>query len=117
MKKNEIAITETKNGDVVILTIVGKILLGEGDVQLNNTIMELINRNELKILLNLALVPYLDSGGFGEISRSWTRVKREGGELKLCGVTPRVRDVLAVTKLAYIFDIFDNQDDAVANFS
>ncbi len=116
MSKEGITITETKNGDVVILAIAGKILLGEGDVRLNKKIAELISRNELKILLNLELVPYMDSGGFGELAHSHTLLKREGGELKLSGVTPRVRDVLFVTKLATLFDIFDTENDAVASF-
>ncbi len=60
-------ITERKSGDVTILDVEGKILLGEGDVQLKRKIDELIEKKETKILLNLANVPYMDSGGLGEV--------------------------------------------------
>lgn len=110
-------ITETKNGDVVVLTFKGKILLGEGDVQLNKKIAELIGRKEVKILLNLEEVPYMDSGGLGEISRSHTTVRREGGVVKLCSVTATVMDLMVTTKLYQYFDIFDNESEAVASFS
>ncbi len=110
-------ITERKNGDVTVLDIEGKILLGEGDVQLNKKIADLIGRKESKILLNLSQVPYMDSGGLGEIVRSFTTVKREGGELKLVGVTARIKDLMTITKLHTVFDIFDTEAEGVASFS
>jgi len=110
-------ITERKNGDVTILDVEGKILLGEGDVQLKRKIDELISRKELKLLLNLATVPYMDSGGLGEIVRSYTTVKREGGELKLLGVTKRINDLLTITKLVTVFDIYDTEDEGVKSFA
>ncbi len=110
-------ITERKNGDVTILDVEGKILLGEGDVQLNKKISDLISRKETRILLNLTNVPYMDSGGLGEVVRSYTTVKREGGELKLAGVTSRIKDLMTITKLHTIFDIFDSEDEAVASFA
>lgn len=110
-------ITERKNGDVTILDVDGKILLGEGDVQLKRKIDELIERKEQKLLLNLANVPYMDSGGLGEIVRSYTTVKRAGGELKLLGVTKRINDLLTITKLVTVFEIFDNEDEAVKSFA
>lgn len=110
-------ITERKNGDVTILDVEGKILLGEGDVQLNKKISDLISRKETRILLNLTNVPYMDSGGLGEVVRSYTTVKREGGELKLAGVTSRIKDLMTITKLHTVFDIFDSEDEAVASFA
>lgn len=110
-------ITERKNGDVTVLDIEGKILLGEGDVQLNKKIADLIGRKESKILLNLSQVPYMDSGGLGEVVRSFTTVKREGGELKLVGVTARIKDLMTITKLHTVFDIFDTEAEGVASFS
>jgi anti-sigma B factor antagonist len=110
-------ITERKNGDVTVLDIEGKILLGEGDVQLNKKIADLIGRKESKILLNLSQVPYMDSGGLGEVVRSFTTVKREGGELKLVGVTARIKDLMTITKLHTVFDIYDTEAEGVASFS
>jgi anti-sigma B factor antagonist len=110
-------ITERKSGDVTILDVEGKILLGEGDVQLKRKIDELIERKEIKLLLNLANVPYMDSGGLGEIVRSYTTVKRAGGELKLLNATKRISDLLTITKLITVFEIYEEEAEAVKSFS
>jgi anti-sigma B factor antagonist len=110
-------ITERKSGDVIILDVEGKILLGEGDVQLKRKIDELIERNETKLLLNLANVPYMDSGGLGEIVRSYTTVKRAGGDLKLLNATKRISDLLTITKLITVFEIHEDEAAAVKSYA
>ncbi|HZN10185.1 MAG TPA: STAS domain-containing protein [Blastocatellia bacterium] len=110
-------INERKSGDVTILDVEGKILLGEGDVQLKRKIDELIERKETKLVLNLASVPYMDSGGLGEIVRSYTTVKRAGGELKLLNATKRISDLLTITKLITVFEVFEGEADAVQSFA
>ncbi len=110
-------INERKSGDVTILDVEGKILLGEGDVQLKRKIDELIERKENKLLLNLANVPYMDSGGLGEIVRSYTTVKRAGGELKLLNATKRISDLLTITKLITVFEIFESEAEGVKSFA
>ena len=109
-------ITERKSGDVIVLDVDGKILLGEGDVQLKRKIDELIERKETKLLLNLANVPYMDSGGLGEIVRSYTTVRRAGGELKLLNATKRISDLLTITKLITVFEIYEVEGEAVKSF-
>jgi anti-sigma B factor antagonist len=110
-------ISERKSGDVTILDVEGKILLGEGDVQLKRKIDELIERNERLLLLNLANVPYMDSGGLGEVVRSYTTVKRAGGDLKLVNATKRISDLLTITKLITVFEVFDDEANAVNSFA
>ena len=110
-------ITERKSGDVTIMDVEGKILLGEGDVQLKRKIDELIERKETKLLLNLANVPYMDSGGLGEIVRSYTTVKRAGGELKLLNATKRISDLLTITKLITVFEIYEEEGEAVKSYA
>jgi len=110
-------ITERKSGDVTILDVEGKILLGEGDVQLKDKINQLIERKETKIILNLANVPYMDSGGLGEIVRSYTTVKRADGELKLLNATARIKDLLTITKLLTVFDVHEDEAAAVSSFA
>ena len=110
-------ITERKSGDVTIMDVEGKILLGEGDVQLKRKIDEMIERKETKLLLNLANVPYMDSGGLGEIVRSYTTVKRAGGELKLLNATKRISDLLTITKLITVFEIFEEEGEAVKSYA
>ncbi|MBK9313469.1 MAG: STAS domain-containing protein [Acidobacteria bacterium] len=110
-------ITERKSGDVTILDVEGKILLGEGDVHLKDKINQLIERKETKIVLNLANVPYMDSGGLGEIVRSYTTVKRADGELKLLNATARIKDLLTITKLLTVFDVHEDEAAAVSSFA
>ncbi len=110
-------ISERKSGDVTILDVEGKILLGEGDVQLKRKIDELIDRKENKLVLNLASVPYMDSGGLGEIVRSYTTVKRAGGDLKLLHATKRISDLLTITKLITVFEIFEDEAAATKSFA
>lgn len=110
-------ITERKSGDVTVLDVEGKILLGEGDVQLKRKVDELIERKEHKLLLNLANVPYMDSGGLGEIVRSYTTVRRAGGELKLLNATKRISDLLTITKLITVFEIYEEEAEAVKSYT
>lgn len=110
-------INERNSGDVTILDVEGKILLGEGDVQLKRKIDELIESNKTKLVLNLANVPYMDSGGLGEIVRSYTTVKRAGGELKLLNATKRISDLLTITKLITVFEIHEDEAASVASFA
>ncbi|MCX7752921.1 MAG: STAS domain-containing protein [Blastocatellia bacterium] len=110
-------ITERRHDDVVILDIDGKILLGEGDVQLREAIRRLLQSGVRKILLNLANVPYMDSAGLGELVRAYTTVRREGGELKLLNLTARIQDLLTITKLISVFESFDSEEAALKSFA
>lgn len=109
-------IEKRKKGDVVILDLKGKILIGEGIDVLRDSINNAINEKETKVLLNFAEVPYLDSTGLGEVVRSYTSIKKAGGVVKIINLTNKVRDLLSVTKLITVFDTFENEDKAVESF-
>jgi anti-sigma B factor antagonist len=102
---------------IVIFDIEGKILLDDGDVEIKQKIDELISTGKKKILLNLAKCPYIDSSGFGEIIRSYTILRKQGGCLKLLALNQRILDLLAVTKLANVFDWYSTEEEAVLSFS
>ena len=104
-------------GDVILLDLKGKMILGEGDELLKDKVSSLIQQGHRKILLNLAAVPYVDSAGLGEIVRTYTTVSRIGGSLKLLNLTKRVHDLLAIPRLLTVFETFDSEDDAVRSFS
>jgi anti-sigma B factor antagonist len=110
-------ISERAVGDVMLVDLKGKITLGEGDELLKDKVNSLINQGQRKIVLNLAAVPYLDSAGLGEVVRAYTTVSRQGGALKLLGLTKRITDLLAITKLLTVFETFDSEDEAVRSFS
>jgi anti-sigma B factor antagonist len=111
-------ISERHVDSIVVLDLQGKILLGDGDTQLKEYIANLIERGERRILLNLAEVPYMDSGGLGEVVRSFTKVKRApgGGELKLVNLTRRLMDLFTITKLISIFETYETEAEALKSF-
>jgi anti-sigma B factor antagonist len=109
-------IDERKLGDVTILDLKGKLTLGDGDELLRSKINGLVQAGAKRIVLNLGEVPYIDSAGLGEVVRSYTTVKKHEGVLKLLNLTKRIQDLLAITKLVTVFDVFENEPDAVRSF-
>ena len=110
-------IEERTIGDVVVLDVQGRVMLGEGDELLKDKVNSLLNQGRKKIVLNLAGVPYIDSAGLGEIVRTFTTVSRQGGQLKLLNLTKRITDLLSITKLLTVFETHDTEADAVRSFS
>jgi anti-sigma B factor antagonist len=101
---------------VTILDLSGRITLGEGAVQLREAIRELISKGVKKIVVGLGEVNYIDSSGLGELVSSYTTAKNQGADLKLLSLTKKVKDVLQVTKLYTVFDIYDDEASAIASF-
>jgi len=104
-------------GDVVVVDVSGRITLGEGSSNLREGIRDLLAKGHRKILLNLADVSYIDSSGIGELVSGYTSVTNAGGQLKLVNLTKRVNDLLQITKLYTIFDIYDSELTAVRSFA
>src|SRR5262249_1901418 len=101
---------------VSILDLAGKIVLGEGDMQIKERIRDLLADGQKRILLNLSEISYIDSAGLGALISCYTTTNREGGSLKLVNLTKRIQDLLAITKLITVFDTFDDEREAVASF-
>jgi anti-sigma B factor antagonist len=110
-------IDERTVGDVVVLDLKGRVMLGDGDEVLKDKVNSLLNQGMKKIVLNLAQVPYIDSAGLGEVVRTFTTVSRQGGHLKLLNLTKRITDLLAITKLLTVFDTYESETEAVQSFS
>lgn len=104
-------------GDVTILDLKGKLTLGDGDELLKDKINSLVHQGRKHIILNLAGVPYIDSAGLGEIVRTYTTVSRQGGKLKLLNLTKRIEDLLSITKLLTVFEVFESEQEALRSFS
>lgn len=101
---------------VTILDIKGKITLGDGDEMLRLRIRRLRAEGNTKIIINLGDCPYIDSAGLAEISNSFVRLSREGGRLKLLALTKRIQELLTITKLLSVFEVFDSETAAIASF-
>src|SRR5215472_14231025 len=101
---------------VTVVDLSGRITLGEGSIILRDTVRELIGKGRKNILLNLADVTYIDSSGIGELVSAFTSVRNQQGELKLLKLTKKVHDLLQITKLYTVFDVKDDEADAIKSF-
>ncbi|MFZ0303021.1 MAG: STAS domain-containing protein [Terracidiphilus sp.] len=101
---------------VTVLDLNGRITLGEGSVQLRDAIRDLIGKGQKSILLNLSEVNYIDSSGLGELVSAYTTARNQGAALKLLGLTKKVNDLLQLTKLYTVFDIYDDEASAIASY-
>jgi anti-sigma B factor antagonist len=102
---------------VSVLDIDGPITLGgDSSEKLADKVRSLLQTGEKRILLNLSGVAYIDSAGLGELVNAFTTTKRQGGTLKLVGVTRKLQDLLVITKLATVFDSYDTEAAALASY-
>ncbi len=104
-------------GDVAIVDLAGRITLGEGSGLVRNTIKDLVNAGQKKLLLNLKEVSYLDSAGLGEMVGAYASVTHAGGAIKLLHPQNKVHDLLQVTKLYTVFVAFDDEQEALRSFA
>ena len=112
----ELNIDERQAGDVTVLDMSGKITIGEGSVALRTAIRRLLEEGKKRILLNLAQVSYIDSSGIGELVSSYTAINKEGGQLKLLNLTQKLQDLLTITKLLTVFDVYESEADALNSY-
>jgi anti-sigma B factor antagonist len=108
--------TRQVNGAAVI-DISGRITLGEGNALLRETVRELIDGGNRHIVLNLAEVQYMDSSGLGELVKTHTTVRSNGGQLRLVNLNSRVNDLLQMTRLSTVFDIAPDEAAAIQSFA
>ena len=104
-------------GDVSVVDVAGRITLGEGSSALRDALRDMVAKNQKKILLNLGDVSYIDSSGIGELVSGFTSVTNSGGQLKLLGLTKRVKDLLQITKLYTVFDVHEEESSAIRSFA
>jgi anti-sigma B factor antagonist len=102
---------------VEVVQINGRIELGEGSSAVREVVRDLIAKGRKQILLNLADVDYIDSAGLGALVSAFTSVRNEGGELKLVYLTKKVEDLLQMTRLYTVFEVFDDETAALNSFN
>jgi len=103
-------------GKVAVVDLSGKITIGEGDVVLREEVNKLLESDVKSILLNLNSVTYMDSAGIGELVACFKRAAETGAKLKLLNPSGRVSDLLFLTKLQQVFDIYNEEKEALATF-
>ena len=112
-----VKLTTRQVGDVTVIDVAGRITLGEGSSTLRDAMRDLVGKGQKKILLNLGEVSYIDSSGIGELVSAFTTVTNGGGQLKLLNLNKRVQDLLQITKLYTVFEVFDDEAAAVRSFA
>jgi anti-sigma B factor antagonist len=110
-------INERTLGAVTVIDVDGPITIGQGDTdRLGDKVRSLLQQGRKQLIVNLAKVSYMDSAGLGELVQAYTTVSRQGGALKLVGVTTRLNDLLVITKLATVFDSYESEAAAAVSF-
>lgn len=104
-------------GDVTILDLKGKITIGSGDVALRQAIQEVMGSGATKVLINMADVSTIDSSGIGELVSAYTTATNRGARLKLINLPAKVTDILTITQLITVFDVYDSEAEGVRSFS
>ena len=112
-----VKLTVRQVGDVTVVDAVGRLTLGEGSSLFRDAVRGLVAQGNKKIILNLGEVTYIDSSGIGELVSAFTTVTNQGGSFKLLSLTKRVQDLLQITKLYTVFEVFDDEAAAVGSFA
>jgi anti-sigma B factor antagonist len=109
-------VTERYIGGATILDVTGRIAVQDGASQFGTRLRHTLHQGHIQVVLNLDAVPYFDSTALGELVRTLITAWQMGGDVKLLHVGSRVRDLLAVAKLCQVFDVFDDEAEALASF-
>ena len=105
-----------QNGRIAIIDVKGS-LIGDGDTDaLREAVADFIEQGNKCLVINLAKVNYINSSGIGAIIASHASYVKNGGAVKLAGISNNVQNLLVVTKLIDVFDVYDKVDEAVNTF-
>ena len=102
--------------NVEIISLQGKITIGAGDTQLREVITNAVNSGKTNVLLDLSGVTTIDSSGIGELVGSYTTVTNRGGKLKLLHLPAKLNELLHVTQLITVFEVYENEREAIGSF-
>lgn len=108
-------INERQSGETTILDLEGDVIMGGGSAKLRQAINELLKEEKTNVLLNFEKVRYMDSSGTGEILSVSQSFNDVGGSLKLTNLTPKVEQVLALSSILPILDVYDDEASALQN--
>ena len=110
-------ITERTVGAITLLDLRGKLTIPEGAQLLKDKSESLVFQKRTQVIVNLAAVPYIDSGGLGQLVACYTTLARAGGRLTLINVNAKNHDLLSITKLVSVFDTFDTEREAIESYA
>lgn len=108
--------TKESNG-VTVLTLAGRVTLGDESNQMRNKIKEILAQGKKKLVLDLGGVSYIDSAGLGTLVAAYTSARNRGADIKLASVTKKFDDLLNITKLVTVFSVYKSVQDATKAFA
>ncbi len=106
-----------KIGDITIVELKGKITIGTGDLQMREAIHAVLNEGARKLVVDMSGVTTIDSSGVGELVGCYTTSTHKGAKMKLMNLPAKISDVLTVTQLITVFDVYPNEAEAIASFA
>ena len=109
-------ITDRAIGEITVIDVGGRITIDDGADLFRDQVRALLRDGRSKLVINFKDGTYIDSTALGEIVRTYTSATRKGGTVKLLSVPPRVHELLVVTKLLSVFDLFDDEAQAIKSF-
>lgn len=109
-------INERPVGNVLILDLIGRMTVSDGDQLYRDKIYSLVHQGQTSLIVNLRHLSYVDSGGLGAIVASYTTITRAGGRLGLVNLTKGIRSLLTITKLLTVFNTYASEDEALQSF-
>jgi anti-sigma B factor antagonist len=107
---------ERQRDGVTILAFEGPLTIGAGDLTLRDTIKEALDEGARKLLVDLSHASKIDSSGIGELVAAYARATNRGAKLKLLHLSPKLKDLLTITQLIKVFEIFEDESEAIASF-
>jgi anti-sigma B factor antagonist len=114
---SDLTVTTRDDRGVIVVDLTGKIALGETSQQLHSELRSLVDAGKKNVLINLANVKTIDSSGLGTLVAGYTTVERAGGQLKLTSLSDKASELMTITKLYTVFEVFDDEQAAVNSFS
>ncbi len=101
---------------MILILLKGKITIGAGDLQMREAIHKVLSEGATKIVVDMSEVSTIDSSGVGELVGCFTTATHKGAKMKLMNLPPKISDVLTVTQLITVFDVYPTRDEAIASF-
>lgn len=116
-QSSRLQIAEHANGDATVLVLTGHITVDDGDLALGRKVDELAANGQVKLILDLGGVDYIDSSGIGMLVAKMNTARRLQGDIKLVKLTRRTQSLLSTLKLALVFETFDDEETAVKRYA
>ncbi len=110
-----LSIKTRKSNGITIVDMSERLTIGEPVLELRDTMRGFADDGDVRFVLNLGGVSYIDSSGLGELVSTYTTIRNRQGDVKLLNLTTKARDLLQMTKLLTVFDTFDDESKAVAS--